>query len=111
MLNNSGINKIFLLGTISNKPQRQVKCSESTFLYFTLETKEHIGGKIPLHIEHHNIEADQRLINQDVAAGQLLHIEGRIQTNSWVDHEQIRRYKTIIVAARVTIVEHALVTR
>lgn len=111
MHNNSGINKVFLLGAVSNTPQRQIKGSETALLYFTIETKEHIGGKNPIHIEYHNIEADQRLLNQDIEAGQLLHIEGRIQTNSWTDHENIRRYRTIVVATRITIVEHALAMR
>lgn len=112
MLNNSGINKVFLLGTIDKEPRWHKSNGSNDFLCFTLTTKELIrkNNLDTEHIEWHHIKVPaghpdtERL---DLHKGQLLHVTGKIQTKSTVDEQDIRRYKTEILALQLQVLAPA----
>jgi single-strand DNA-binding protein len=112
MLNNSGINKVFLVGTIDREPRWHKSNNTNDFLCFTLTTKElirknHLDTE---HIECHYIKVPathpdaERL---ELKRGQLVHITGKIQTKTVVDEQDIKRYKTEIMALQLQVLSPA----
>jgi single-strand DNA-binding protein len=108
MLSNTGINKIILLGQISQEPQLDTVADKQKFLCFTLVTNEVIkkGHDNVEHKEYHNIKIPEKLITQDtlyLGLGQTLYIEGKIQTTSFIDDKHIKRYNLEIVANKIDV--------
>lgn len=106
MYNNSGINKVFLLGHIESSP-RLHKTGKAENICFTLKTVERIqkNSEPVEHVELHNLIVDKDLAdiqNIEIKKNDLLHIVGKIQTKMWVDEENIKRYKTEIVVTQLT---------
>ena len=106
MVNNSGINKIILLGQIKETPDS----NELDVLSFVLITKESIKRGIEKieHLEYHFIKVPQKLVTDDILLmqqGQTLYIEGKIQTVSSYDEHNIRRYRSEIIASKVEVTE------
>lgn len=108
MFTNSGINKVFLLGTIGKEPrlhnfedQREVLC----FPLVTTEVIKKNNENIDL-IEWHNIKIPKEVAvaNLQLQKGQMLYIEGKIQTRSFYDEEQIKKYKLEIIATKFQVV-------
>jgi single-strand DNA-binding protein len=107
MLNNSGINKVFLVGTIDKEP-RWHKSSNTDFLCFTLTTKELIrkNNMDTEHVEMHYIKVPANhpdVERVELKRGQLIHITGKIQTKILVDEQEVKRYKTEIVALQLQV--------
>ena len=112
MLNNSGINKVFLVGTIEKEPRWHKNNSMNECLCFTLTTKEQIRKNHvdTEHLEWHNIKVPAGhpdLERLDLRKGQLLHVTGKIQTKTMVDEQDIKRYKTEILALHVQVLAPA----
>jgi single-strand DNA-binding protein len=56
------------------------------------------------HKEYHNIKIPEKLLTQDTLyPGQTLYIEGKIQTTSFVDEKNIKRYNLEIVANKIDV--------
>jgi single-strand DNA-binding protein len=113
MLNNCGINKVFLLGVISKEPRWHKNGQGIELLCFTIVTQEDIGknGTTIEHLETHLIKAPTKSIaDLHLKKGQTVHIEGKIQTTAFTDEQQIRRYKTEIMAIRMVVVAQANTT-
>ena len=105
MFTNSGINKVFLVGSIGKEPTLHNFQDQQDVLCFPLITKEVIkksGEDFEL-TEWHNIK-----IPKEVAAtyclsllkDQLLYIEGKIQTRSFYDEQQVKKYKLEIITTK-----------
>jgi len=112
MLNNSGINKVFLVGTIEREPRWHKSNSTNDYLCFTLTTKELIRKNFmdTEHLEWHHIKVPAThpdLDRLDLRKGQLLHVTGKIQTKSIVDEQDIKRYKTEIMALQLQVLAPA----
>jgi len=108
MLNNSGINKVFLVGTVEREPRWHKSSSENDCLCFTLTTRELVRKNFidTEHLEWHHIKVPANhpdLERLDLHKGQLLHVTGKIQTKSTVDEQNIRRYRTEITALQVQV--------
>jgi len=112
MLNNSGINKVFLVGTIDREPRWHKSNSMNDFLCFTLITKELIRKNFAdtEHIEVHHIKVPANhpdVERLDLRRGQLLHVTGKIQTKTMIDEMEIKRYKTEIMALQLQVLSPA----
>lgn len=108
MLNNSGINKVFLVGTIDKEPRWHENNNQNDCLCFTLVTKELIRkhNADTEHTEFHNIKLPASYPDMeklDLRKGQLLHVTGKIQTKTLVDEQNIRRYKTEILVLHLQV--------
>ncbi|PJJ79553.1 single-stranded DNA-binding protein [Mucilaginibacter auburnensis] len=106
MLSQSTINKVLLLGKIMNEPVWSQDSGEKA-LCFTIATTEKVkkNAEHVLHEEYHDIRLGSHLANDlQLRRGELVYIQGKIQTRQFVDEEQIRRYKTEIVALSVDII-------
>jgi len=112
MLNNSGINKVFLVGTIDREPRWHKSNNLNDYLCFTLTTKELIrkNNIDTEHVEWHHIKIPANhpdVERMDLKRGQLIHITGKIQTKTMVDEQEIKRYKTEIMAVQLQVLTPA----
>jgi len=111
MLNNSGINKVFLVGHIGKEPRLHT-LNEQEQLCFPLVTNEFIkkNGETIEHIEWHQIKIPLNIYqaaNCKLAKGNLVYIEGKISTRSFVDDTGIKRYKSEILVNKLELLTGA----
>jgi len=109
MLSNTGINKIILLGQITSDPFTNSTVKNQDYLNITLLTNELIkrGERSVEHNEYHKIKVPVKLLIPDylqLEPGQLLYIEGKIQTRSYIDEQRIKRYDLEILASKVELI-------
>ncbi|RYE36309.1 MAG: single-stranded DNA-binding protein [Sphingobacteriaceae bacterium] len=105
MFNNSGINKVFLVGNIGKEPKLHNFQDQQDVLCFPLITNETIkknGDDFEL-TEWHNLKISKSIAlttNHQLKKGDLLYVEGKIQTRSFYDEEQIKKYKLEIIVIK-----------
>ena len=92
----SGVNRVFLIGQISGKPEWQT-INQQRLLCFLLATIEEIkkdGGSYK-HSEWHNIKIPPELLkgDTDLQCGDLLYVQGKLQTRIVYDNG-VKLYKT-----------------
>lgn len=101
MLNNSGVNKVILVGYVARQPRRH-NINDTQMLCFPLVTQEYIkkNGVNVEHLEQHQIKVPLNCSGVDyfVNKGNMVYLQGKIQTQQFTDEQGIKRYKTEIVA-------------
>jgi single-strand DNA-binding protein len=107
----NSINKVILVGHIGNKPEGRYTPSGTSTASFSLATNEawidSDKGKQE-RTEWHNIVAWSKLADfatEYIQKGQLVYVEGRLQTRSWKDKEGNARKITEIVCTTITPLE------
>ncbi len=112
MLSNSGINKVFLVGHIGKEPRWHSANSESKMLCFPMVTTEFIkkNGTSVEHVEWHQIKIPENFVEDEtlLKKGQLVYVQGKIQTRQFTDEQQIKRYKTEILAQQVQLLNNVI---
>lgn len=107
MLSNSGINKVFLVGYIGKEPRWHSLGTEPKMLCFPMVTTEFIkkNGSSVEHIEWHQIRVSTGFADSESAfkKGQLVYVQGKIQTRQFTDEQQVKRYKTEIVVQYIQV--------
>jgi single-strand DNA-binding protein len=98
MNNNSGINKIFLIGHIikgarSHRNQRE----KNSTLHFSLVTEEIVikDGHEIFSQEYHNIKVPGKIAGNDTLSfvkGRMLFLEGSIKQRSFIDTAGVKHY-------------------
>jgi single-strand DNA-binding protein len=106
MFSNSGINKIMLLGHVTDEAVEDDRIRDRNCLYFRLVTTELIkkGNESITHMEYHKIKVPSKVMPQEsinFLPGQMVYIEGKIQTTSYIDSQRVKRYDVEIVAIKV----------
>jgi len=98
------LNKIFLIGRLTQDPELRSTPNGQSVATLRMATnrvwKDQSGQKKDA-TEFHTVVAWGRLgeiANQYLKKGSLLMIEGRIQTRSWVDQSNNKRYMTEVIA-------------
>lgn len=105
MFTNSGINKVFLVGNIGKNPSLHNFQDQQEVLCFPLITTEIIkknGEDFEL-TEWHNMKMPKLIAaagSQTLQKGDLLYIEGKIQTRSFYDEEQVKKYILEIIVIK-----------
>ena len=95
------MNKVMLVGRLTRDPELRTLPSGKPLATFVVATNESRGGGGE-RTEYHNVIAWDRLAEicgQFLSKGQLVDIEGRLQTRQWDDDAGIRHWKTEVVAA------------
>ncbi len=95
------MNKVLLVGRLTRDPELRSLPSGKPLATFVVATNEFRGGGGE-RTEYHNVIAWDRLAEicgQFLSKGQLVDIEGRLQTRQWDDDAGIRHWKTEVVAA------------
>lgn len=104
MLNNSGVNKVLLAGYVGKQPRKH-SIHDTQMLCFPLVTQEFIkkNGENTEHLEWHQIKMplDSAGIDYLINKGDLVYLQGKIQTQQFTDEQGIKRYKSEIVASYV----------
>ena len=107
-MNNSGINKVFLLGNVAREPRVHKIDGQPDMLCFTLLTKERLikNGVLDEHCEYHNIkiQADKVIDVVALKAGMLVYIKGKIKTTPSTDNQNIKRYRTEIIGEQIQVI-------
>lgn len=97
------MNRVLLTGRLTRDPEVRTLASGKAVCQFSMATNDYIGqGKKKA--EYHSVIAWDRLAEvcgEFLGKGQLVAVEGRIQTRSWDDDRGQRHWKTEIVAAHV----------
>ncbi len=98
------LNRVFILGNIVAPPEARMTQSGQTVATFRVATNrvwKDQGGNKQEAAEFHTIVVWGRLAEvarQYLAKGQLVFVEGRIQTRSWQTPDGQKRYRTEIIA-------------
>jgi len=98
------LNKIFLIGNLTQDPEMRSTQTGQTVTTLNMATNRawtDKNGEKQTAAEFHRVVAWGRLgeiANQYLKKGGLVMIEGRIQTRSWTDQNNNKRYTTEVVA-------------
>ncbi|HEX2141165.1 MAG TPA: single-stranded DNA-binding protein [Candidatus Limnocylindria bacterium] len=95
------MNKVLLVGRLTRDPELRTLPSGKPVANFTIATNEY-RGPAGERTEYHNLVAWDRLAEicgKFLSKGQLVDVEGRLQTRQWDDDAGVRHWKTEIVAA------------
>jgi single-strand DNA-binding protein len=96
------MNKVILVGRLTRDPELRSLPSGKSVATFSLATNEFRGNGAGERTEYHNIVAWDRLAEicgRFLSKGQLIDVEGRLQTRQWDDDAGKRHWKTEVVAA------------
>ena len=107
----SSVNKVILVGHIGNKPEGRYTSSGTSTATFSLATNESWidnDKEKKEHTEWHNIVAWNKLADfatEYLQKGQLIYIEGKLQTRTYKDKDNVQHWKTEVVANVITPLE------
>lgn len=96
------MNRVTIVGRLTRAPEMRKLASGKTVTQFGIATNDYRSGAEKT--EYHNVVTWDRLAEicaEYLAKGQLVAIDGRIQTRQWEDENKLRHYRTEIVAAQV----------
>ena len=96
------MNRVLIAGRLTRDPEMRKLASGKTVTQFAVATNDYRAGSEKA--EYHNVVTWDRLAEicgQYLGKGQLVAIEGRIQTRQWEDDAKVRHWKTEIVASSV----------
>jgi single-strand DNA-binding protein len=96
------MNRVLLTGRLTRDPELRSLPSGKTVTNFSVATNEYRGGEE--RTEYHSIVTWERLAEicgQYLGKGQLVSLEGRLQTRRWEDDRKIKHYRTEVVASSV----------
>ncbi len=96
------MNRVLLTGRLTRDPELRSLPSGKTVTNFSIATNEYRGGEE--HTEYHSIVTWERLAGicgQYLGKGQMVSLEGRLQTRRWEDDRKIKHYRTEVVANSV----------
>jgi single-strand DNA-binding protein len=96
------MNRVLLTGRLTRDPEMRSLANGRAMAQFGIATNEYRGGAEKT--EYHNIVTWERLAEicaQYLGKGQLVAIEGRLQTRQWEDDRNVRHWKTEVIASSV----------
>ena len=94
------MNKVLLVGRLTRDPELRTLPSGKHVTTFSVATNEYRGQNAGERTEYHAIVAWDRLAEicgQFLGKGQLVDLEGRLQTRQWDDDAGKRHWKTEVV--------------
>ena len=96
------MNRVMLTGRLTRDPELRSLPSGKTVTNFSVATNEYRKGEE--YTEYHSVVTWERLAQicgQFLGKGQMVSLEGRLQTRRWEDDRNIKHYRTEIVANTV----------
>ena len=104
----SGVNKVILIGNLGKDPEVKYLDNGVAVANLSLATSENYknkDGEKVTQTEWHDIvlwrglaEVAEKYLNK----GSSVYIEGKLRTNKWVDKDENTRYKTEVLADKLT---------
>lgn len=102
------VNKVTLMGNVTNDPDLRFTPSGSAVLNFSVATNRSYkkGEEWVDEVTYHNLVVwrSAEPLAQRIRKGTRVYVEGRIQTRSWENAEGQKQYKTEVVADDVNLV-------
>ncbi|MEE8396526.1 MAG: single-stranded DNA-binding protein [bacterium] len=105
------MNKVMLIGRLGKDPEVRYTNSGSAVANFsvaTTDTWKDKSGQKQERTEWHNVVVWARLADfaqNYLKKGKLIYLEGRLQTRDWTDNQNVRHWKTEIVANTINFME------
>ena len=102
------INKVLLIGRLGRDPEERMTAGGTRVSNFRLATDTYRGGNAEKTTEWHRVTVFGKVAevcNQYLKKGQLVCIEGSLQTRSWEKTPGEKRYYTDVIASRVTFLD------
>ncbi len=96
------MNRVLLTGRLTRDPETRSLPSGKTVTNFSVATNEYRKGEE--YTEYHAVVTWERLAEicgQFLGKGQMVSLEGRLQTRRWEDERKLMHYRTEIVASSV----------
>jgi single-strand DNA-binding protein len=105
------INKVILVGRLGKDPEMRFLPDSAAVAQFSVATqriwRDEINEK-HTETDWHTVVAWSRLAevcSQYLYKGQLVYVEGRLQTRSWEGDDKVKHYRTEVVAEQVKFLE------
>ena len=104
----SGINKVILIGNLGKDPEVRYLDSGVAVANLSLATSENYknkDGERVTQTEWHDIVLWRGLAEvaeKYLKKGSSIYVEGKLRTNKWLDKDENTRYKTEILADKLT---------
>ncbi len=101
------LNKVFIIGRLTADPQLRSTKSGQSVAVFSVATNRNWTDQQNQkreEVEFHNIVVwgkQAEIVSKYLVKGQIVYIEGRLQTRSYEDKTGVKKYTTEIVAERV----------
>lgn len=105
------LNKAMIIGRLGRDPEIRYTNSGSAVANFSIATSESWkdkSGNKQEKTEWHNIVAWGRLADfaqNHLEKGKLIYVEGRLQTSDWMDKQNVKHYKTEVIAHTINFME------
>ncbi len=106
----ASINKVLLLGNLGRDPELRSTPKGNNVLNFPMATsrrwKDRETGEVHDEADWHRIVVWGRqaeVLSEYLKKGRQVHVEGRLQTRTWTDKDDVKRFTTEIVASRIQI--------
>ena len=96
------MNRVLLTGRLTRDPELRTLANGKPMAQFGIATNDYRGGTEKT--EYHNVVTWERLAEicgQYLGKGQLVAVEGRLQTRQWEDDRNVRHWKTEVIASNV----------
>jgi len=107
----SSLNKVLLIGRLGRDPEIRYTKGGSAVANFSMATDERWKdkqGNRQEKTEWHSIVAWARLAEfaqNYLKKGSLIFVEGRLQTRDWTDNQNVKHYRTEVVANDIRFME------
>ena len=101
------LNKAFILGNLTRDPELRKTPSGQAVCTIGVATNRFYtdaGGQKQQQVEFHSVVAwgrNAEIINQYLRKGNMILVEGHLQTRNWQDQQNVRHYRTEVVAERI----------
>lgn len=105
------LNKAMIIGNLTRDPEIRNTPTGLTVASFGVATNlvwTDQSGQRQEKVEYHNVVAWRRLAEicgQYLRKGSKVYIEGRLQTRDWVGQDNVKRYRTEIVAENMIMLD------
>ena len=102
------LNKVLLIGHLGGDPESRFTTSGSAVANFNIATNESwrsAEGDNKEKTEWHRVVLFGKMAEtaaEYMKKGQLVYVEGRLQTRSWEDKDQVKRYTTEVLCDSFT---------
>ena len=107
------LNKVMIIGRLTRDPEVRNTPNGTTVASFAVATNliwTDQAGQRQEKVEFHNVVAWRRLAEicgQYLRKGSKIYLEGRLQTRDWVGQDNVKRYRTEIVANNMIMLDRA----
>jgi len=105
------LNKAMIIGNLTRDPEMRTTPSGANVASFSIATSlvwTDQGGQQQKKTEFHNIVAWRKLAEicgQYLRKGAKVYVEGRLQTTEWTGQDNVKRYRTEIVAENMIMLD------